>query len=378
MPVAPSSSISVVLAFATSITYILFLKNKSLQRKIKSSRKKQPRTTSKKISRRAKNDNLKLDVDDGDFQMKEIGRISAPFGMRAGTPRQGLLAQHTRSILTLHLDIPKETVDDLDQYSHVWIIFKFHLNPIGKGKSDSDSNTNLGKAKQKNIPRRIDFTSSKVKPPRAGGKKVGVFATRSPHRPNNVGLSLAKLESVESVETIGENGKKRKKAILKLLGLDLVDETPVYDIKPYLPSDVVTLTDIRSPSWVNAKDELASVQWTDEAKESLIVHQRNGMLEPFYGRNESNDDDAFQAISEVIAQDPRAQHEGRGIATRDGDSYKISFCSLRIEFTVEEVSDGFIAKVRRAINDEGDAAALPGSYQYNLALKNEAGAIDMA
>eukprot|EP01083_Nonionella_stella_P203988 743926_1 len=170
MPVPQSSNISVVLAVATSITYILFLKNKSLQRKLKSSRKNQPRTTGKKISRRAKNDNPKLDVDDGDFHMKEIGRISAPFGMRAGTPRQGLLAPHARSILTLHLDIPKETVDDLDQYSHVWIVFKFHLNPIGKGKSDS--NKNLGKAKQKHIPRRIDFTCPKLSHPELAVRRL--------------------------------------------------------------------------------------------------------------------------------------------------------------------------------------------------------------
>ena len=73
-----------------------------------------------------------LQEDDMVFRMKEIGIITSPYPQRAGTPRQGLLAPHSKSHLTLHSFIPKETLDDLDQYSHVWIIFQFHLNPIGK------------------------------------------------------------------------------------------------------------------------------------------------------------------------------------------------------------------------------------------------------
>ena len=164
------------------------------------------------------------------FKMKEIGIITSPYPQRAGTPRQGLLAPHSRSHLTLHSFIPKETLDDLDQYSHVWIIFQFHLNPIGKGKDSKEKRkrTLQNRKNSKKGGHQFSFRSSKIKPPRAGGKKVGVLATRSPHRPNNVGLSLAKVEGVSTIEVESQCGsyKRKKQTILKLLGLDLVDGTP--------------------------------------------------------------------------------------------------------------------------------------------------------
>lgn len=179
-------------------------------------------------------ENVTQDDEEMVFRMKEIGIITSPYPQRAGTPRQGLLAPHSRSHLTLHSFIPKETLDDLDQYSHVWIIFQFHLNPIGKGKDSKTKRQstlqNQEKAKQDGR-HHFSFTASKIKPPRAGGKKVGVLATRSPHRPNNVGLSLAKVEGISTIETgkhWSRNGgrKPKKQTILKLLGLDLVDGTP--------------------------------------------------------------------------------------------------------------------------------------------------------
>ena len=180
---------------------------------------------------------LSYDNDDGRerddemvFKMKEIGIITSPYPQRAGTPRQGLLAPHSRSHLTLHSFIPKETLDDLDQYSHVWIIFQFHLNPIGKGKDSKAKreSTLQNRENAKKGGHQFVFTSSKIKPPRAGGKKVGVLATRSPHRPNNIGLSLAKVEGVSTIEVEGRSGsyKRKKQTVLKLLGLDLVDGTP--------------------------------------------------------------------------------------------------------------------------------------------------------
>ena len=109
------------------------------------------------------------------FKMYEIGTITSPYPHRAGTPRQGLLAPNSRSILTLHADIPKETLDGLEMYSHVWIIFQFHLNPIGKGRSrpsSKDGNKQRSRQEQKKNKHHM-FTASKIKPPRAGGQKVG-------------------------------------------------------------------------------------------------------------------------------------------------------------------------------------------------------------
>ena len=221
------------------------------------------------------------------FLLTEIGVITSPFPLRAGTPRQGLLAPHTRSILTLHPFVSREALDDLEQYNHIWVIFQFHLNPVNKGKKSNEK-----KRPSSNQSEDYQFKASKTKPPRAHGNKVGVFATRSPHRPNNIGLRLA---YIESVETVGRKATKR--TIVKLLGLDLVDCTPIYDIKPYIPSDSLPINNeihdqidsmnamrqIRTPPWVSNKDDkLASVSWTNEARHILPEEQQAGLLSPMY------------------------------------------------------------------------------------------------
>ena len=126
-----------------------------------------------------------------------IGYIRSVFDRRFGTPRQGALAPNSHATFEL---IPfwrnKGTFDALESFSHVWLISYFHQNP------------------SLNSP-------SKVHPPRLRGKSVGVLASRSPHHPNPLGLTLAKLDRVE-----GDR--------LHLSGVDLVDGTPIIDIKPYV------------------------------------------------------------------------------------------------------------------------------------------------
>ena len=275
---------------------------------------------------------------------------------------------NSRSILTLHDGISKECFDDLEQYSHVYIIFQFHLNPIGKGK---DKNAIRGKGKQKKSS--IQFTASKIKPPRANGKKVGVFATRSPHRPNNIGISIAKIEEVTTMSFVGENKKVKKKTILKLKGLDLVDGTPVYDVKPYLPWDVVSDKDLRAPAWVSQDDELSNVEWNEEAKESVRNYQKRGFLAPLYPvkkkDNNSYYEEVIKAITEIVAQDPRSQHEGRGHATLDSSTFEITFCQLRVRF---QVGNDKVAYIDKVLLDEGDVTAQPGSYQHSLGMRRKA------
>ena len=148
------------------------------------------------------------------FQMEEIGVISSSFPHRAGTPRQGTLAPHARSHLVLHSTVAAATLEGLEGYSHCWVVFRFHINvESGKNRTGDADTANKGTR-----------YAAKVKPPRAGGRRVGIFSTRSPHRPNPVGLSLCLVERVDP-----------KTNTLQLLGLDLVDGTPVYDVKPYIP-----------------------------------------------------------------------------------------------------------------------------------------------
>ena len=113
------------------------------------------------------------------FVMEEIGTVRSAFPHRAGTPRQGTLAPHARSCLELHkTKIQADALDKLDGFSHVWVIFRFHINVDPTKK----------RARELAAGSKVRTFSSKVKPPRAG-YKVGVFSTRSPHRPNPVGAS---------------------------------------------------------------------------------------------------------------------------------------------------------------------------------------------
>lgn len=131
------------------------------------------------------------------FEFEPIGYIKSCFKTRFGTPRQSLLVNNAKAELQIRKDLqPELSLDGLSGFSHIWLIFVFH------------ENTNK-------------IFRPKVHPPRLEGKTIGAFATRTPHRPNPIGLSLARLEKVEN-------------DILYLSGVDLVDGTPVLDIKPYL------------------------------------------------------------------------------------------------------------------------------------------------
>ncbi|XP_062617079.1 tRNA (adenine(37)-N6)-methyltransferase-like isoform X2 [Saccostrea cucullata] len=126
--------------------------------------------------------------------------MSSLFCHKRGTPRQPTICHHARGVLTLdHHEVnnPQYMLEGLDKFSHVWLIFIFHKNEK-------------------------EFVRSKVSPPRLHGRKVGLFSTRSPHRPNPIGLSLAKLDCVQD-------------RTLYLNGVDLLDGTPILDIKPFIP-----------------------------------------------------------------------------------------------------------------------------------------------
>jgi len=134
-----------------------------------------------------------------DFDLTPIGYIKTCFAEKNGTPRQSSVSSVSKGNLTILKSIfnnPDHSLEGLAEFSHVWLLFVFHLN---SGKS----------------------VKAKVKPPRMNGSKVGVFSTRSPHRPNPIGLTLAKLESVEN-------------DTLYFSGIDIVNDTPILDIKPYI------------------------------------------------------------------------------------------------------------------------------------------------
>jgi len=144
-----------------------------------------------------------------------IGVIESCFPERNGTPRQGMLAPSSVARLTITAQPnPQDMVAGLEGFSHVWLLFVFHFN--------------------ENM-----IVRSKVRPPRLGGVAAGVLATRTPHRPVPIGLSVARLERVEG-------------STLHLSGVDLLHGTPVLDVKPYVPYCDSVPTAV-APDWVQVQ-----------------------------------------------------------------------------------------------------------------------------
>ena len=131
--------------------------------------------------------------------LRPIGFIESCYREKFGTPRQGALVPQAPARLRILPEfIPEQSLVGLAEFSHVWLIFHFDLN------------TNKA-------------FLSKIHPPRLQGKTMGIFASRSPHRPCPIGLTLARLKAVA-----GDT--------LVLEGVDLVNGTPVLDVKPYIPA----------------------------------------------------------------------------------------------------------------------------------------------
>ncbi|CAL5328451.1 unnamed protein product [Camellia sinensis] len=153
------------------------------------------------------------------YPMAPIAIVQSCFSTRNGTPRQPLLVPLARARLLFDpVRVPPASLEGLEEYSHCWIIYVFHLN------------TNLEKLWKH--PSKSKF-KAKVRVPRLEGGKMGLFATRSPHRPCPIGLTVAKefeghCQHKWHVEAVHEH-------MVLLSGVDLVDGTPVLDIKPYLP-----------------------------------------------------------------------------------------------------------------------------------------------
>ena len=192
-----------------------------------------------------------------------IGIVHSCFREKFGIPRQPGLVPAARATLELLPPFNRpEAVRGLEDFSHLWLIFVFHGLPAGQWQPT-------------------------VRPPRLGGhRRMGVFATRSPFRPNPLGLSAVRLERVE----IGGG-----QVLLHLSGADVLDGTPVLDIKPYLPyADQVPDAFNRI---ADAPPVAVPVEWSDSALVQAQVHaQRLG--EPL-----------VELIEQCLAQDPRPAYQ---------------------------------------------------------------------
>lgn len=188
-----------------------------------------------------------------------IGYLHSCFKEKFAIPRQPQLAPAATGVLELVPPFDNgDAVEGLEQVSHVWLLFLFHQALEDKPRL-------------------------KVRPPRLGGNRsLGVFATRATHRPNGIGQSVVKLEKVEP-------GR------LWLSGIDLLDGTPVIDIKPYVPyADIVS--DARN-AIADAPPAALPVHWTDEALSQAREHALR-LGQP-----------VRELIEQCLAQDPRPAYQ---------------------------------------------------------------------
>lgn len=219
------------------------------------------------------------------FQFEQIGVIRSPYKEKFAVPRQPGLVKSCSS--ELHLLAPYNQADavrGLEAFSHLWVLFIFHQTMAGGWRPT-------------------------VRPPRLGGNaRMGVFATRSTFRPNPVGMSLIELKGIRC---------QKDQVILELGSLDLVDGTPVVDIKPYLPF-AEALPDARASYAQRAPQADTPVWFTDALTPQLI------QLEKRYPRLQ-------EFIIDVLAQDPRPAYRKEEEA---GKTYAVLLLDFNVRWRV--------------------------------------------
>ena len=210
--------------------------------------------------------------------MKIIARIRNDYDGKFGVPRQRGLVEEVVSTIVFEPEyrVP-EALRGIEAFSHLWLIWAF----------DRTERENW---------------SPTVRPPRLGGnQRIGVFATRSPYRPNPIGLSCVRLIGV---------GKENEGTVLKVAGADLVNGTPIYDIKPYLP-------------YADCKTD-ATGGFTDRTEKRRVEVE---IPEELAGKM---DEERLQALKAVLREDPRPAYQ------EDPERvYAFEFGGKHVEFRVE-------------------------------------------
>lgn len=216
------------------------------------------------------------------YTITPIGTLSSPYKEKFAVPRQpGLVPE---AIAEIHLEGDANTLESvrgLEQFSHLWLLFLFDQNLDGGWRPT-------------------------VRPPRLGGnERIGVFASRATFRPNGIGLSSVTFQGVEQ-----RNGQ----VIIKVGGIDLVDGTPIVDIKPYIPYSDAHPNAIGG--FAQAEPETLSVQFSEDAKRTLATQDPNKRI----------------VIEKVLGQDPRpAYKKGK----TDEKIYGVQLFDWNVRFTVQ-------------------------------------------
>ena len=261
------------------------------------------------INATAKAEHTKGDVDE--FPVYAIGKVKSCFRECRGTPRQGLFAPSTRGKIVLKKKIPSSSLDGLEHFSHVWVLFIFHMN------------TNFHLTKRAHTDKSHNFRP-KIKPPMLKGKSIGLFATRTPHRPNAVGITLVKIDSISL-----------KDRSVYISSLDLADGTPVVDIKPYVtPYDSVP--EALTPQWCGQGVSMkrANVIISIQHRKTINEAAARGKL-----RHYNDGEEVCQALVELLSTDIRPSTsytltKKKGKKANVDPTCRFRFDMLRIGFVV--------------------------------------------
>lgn len=219
------------------------------------------------------------------FNVEPIGVIHTPYGQKFAVPRQpGLAADVPGEIELFAPYSDPQACFGLEGFSHIHVIFVFDQVPLEQVAAEN--------------------FKPMIRPPRLGGnQRVGVFASRSPFRPNRLGLSVLKLDKVI---------KRQGKTVLSVLGADMVSGTPILDIKPYIPF-VDAKTEAQG-GYALEPPELKEVVYSSEAQAQIKEH---GLSE--------------KILTQILAQDPRPAYKG----TEDDKSYFALILNFNVEFKVQ-------------------------------------------
>ena len=217
------------------------------------------------------------------YSVSPIGHILTPFSQKFAIPRQGLALSPAKGTVVFsdEIDVAQAT-DGIDAFSHLWLLFLFHEN-LAQG------------------------FKAKVRPPRLGGnKKIGVFASRSSFRPNGIGMSLVKNLGIKNNQLLVE-------------GVDLLNKTPIVDIKPYLP-------------YADAAIEACAGYASDKPSNTLNV-KFSAVAQLQLKTFEAQYSDLPTLIPAVLAQDPRPSYKS---SKHDSKTYIIRLYNLDIKWLVDD------------------------------------------
>ncbi|PCK08953.1 MAG: tRNA (N6-threonylcarbamoyladenosine(37)-N6)-methyltransferase TrmO [Alteromonadaceae bacterium] len=228
------------------------------------------------------------------YQITPIGVISTPYHEKFAIPRQPNLVPEAIGRITLDKSFTDlDCVRGLDGFSHIWLEFIFH-ETLAQGWKPT------------------------VRPPRLGGnERVGVFASRSTFRPNGLGLSVVTYHGAEMV-----NGRVQ----LTVAGMDLLDKTPIVDIKPYI-AYVDSQPQARSGYAQERPETDFSIEFSEQAQNKLKALQ---LAESPYGIS-----DYTRFISEVLKQDPRPSYQKNRSPERE---YGVNLAGLNVCWQVDDAT----------------------------------------